>query len=80
VGRRERRFWVRSRYSPTLARARRGGNSAAFRRSRVFVSTPDVATGYAELPTGQKTNLPRLSKPYRQAELQAEIDRLLERT
>jgi PAS domain S-box-containing protein len=39
-----------------------------------------LATGYAELPSGQKTNLPRLSKPYRQADLQAEIARLLERS
>jgi PAS domain S-box-containing protein len=38
-----------------------------------------LATGYAELPSGQKSNLPRLSKPYRQADLQAEIARLLER-
>ena len=36
-----------------------------------------LATGYADLPNHEKTNLPRLSKPYRQAQLQAEIDRLL---
>jgi CheY-like chemotaxis protein len=36
-----------------------------------------LATGYADLPTAQKSNLPRLSKPYYQAQLQAEIDRLL---
>jgi CheY-like chemotaxis protein len=42
---------------------------------------PDIpillATGYAELPAGQTPSLPRLSKPYRQAELQAEIAKLL---
>jgi PAS domain S-box-containing protein len=37
-----------------------------------------LATGYADLPTAQQSNLPRLSKPYHQAQLQAEIDRLLE--
>ena len=37
-----------------------------------------LATGYADLPTAHKSNLPRLSKPYLQAQLQAEIDRLLE--
>ena len=36
-----------------------------------------LATGYADLPNHEKTDLPRLSKPYRQAQLQAEIDRLL---
>jgi CheY-like chemotaxis protein len=42
---------------------------------------PDIpillATGYAELPAGPTPSLPRLSKPYRQAELQAEIAKLL---
>jgi CheY-like chemotaxis protein len=42
---------------------------------------PDVpvllATGYADLESGQMTDLPRLSKPYRQAQLQHAIDRLL---
>jgi len=37
-----------------------------------------LATKYANLPTAQQSNLPRLSKPYHQAQLQAEIDRLLE--
>ena len=36
-----------------------------------------LATGYADLPTAQKSNLPRLSKPYLQAQLLAEINRLL---
>ena len=36
-----------------------------------------LTTGYADLPNGQKTYLPLLSKPYDQAQLQAEIRRLL---
>jgi signal transduction histidine kinase/DNA-binding response OmpR family regulator len=36
-----------------------------------------LATGYADLPAGQKSNLPRLSKPYHQSQLQTEIERLL---
>lgn len=38
-----------------------------------------LTTGYADLPNGRKTELPLLSKPYDQAQLQAEISRLLER-
>ena len=38
-----------------------------------------LATGYADLPAGQMPNLPRLAKPYQQAQLRAEIERLLER-
>jgi signal transduction histidine kinase len=38
-----------------------------------------LTTGYADLPNGQKTDLPRLSKPYHQEQLRAEIDRLLSR-
>jgi CheY-like chemotaxis protein len=37
-----------------------------------------LTTGYADLPNGQKTHLPLLSKPYDQEQLQAEISRLLE--
>jgi len=37
-----------------------------------------LVTGYADLPAAQKTILPRLSKPYQQAQLRAEINRLLE--
>lgn len=37
-----------------------------------------LATGYAELPSGQNSDLPRLSKPYHQAELREQINRLLE--
>jgi CheY-like chemotaxis protein len=36
-----------------------------------------LATGYADLPAGQKSDLPRLTKPYMQDTLRAEIDRLL---
>jgi signal transduction histidine kinase len=36
-----------------------------------------LATGYADLPNNEKTDLPRLSKPYHQAQLQAEISKLL---
>jgi CheY-like chemotaxis protein len=36
-----------------------------------------LATGYTDLPAGQKVDLPRLSKPYMQAELRDQIDRLL---
>jgi PAS domain S-box-containing protein len=37
-----------------------------------------LATGYADLPVGKLANIPRLSKPYQQAQLQAEIERLLD--
>ena len=37
-----------------------------------------LATGYADLPAGRLTNLPRLAKPYQQAQLQAEIEKLLD--
>lgn len=36
-----------------------------------------LATGYAELPPGLACELPRLGKPYRQAELAAEIAKML---
>jgi signal transduction histidine kinase/CheY-like chemotaxis protein len=38
-----------------------------------------LATGYADLPAGQTSDLPRLSKPYHQSQLQSEIERLLAR-
>ncbi len=38
-----------------------------------------LATGYADLPSGQKSDLPRISKPYLQEQLRVEIGRLLER-
>ena len=38
-----------------------------------------LATGYADLPAGTRASLPRLSKPYQQAQLQTEIEKLLER-
>jgi signal transduction histidine kinase/CheY-like chemotaxis protein len=36
-----------------------------------------LATGYADLPEGAATDLPRLAKPYHQAQLRQEVDRLL---
>ena len=36
-----------------------------------------LATGYADLGADQNPDLPRLAKPYHQAQLQMEIDRLL---
>jgi signal transduction histidine kinase/CheY-like chemotaxis protein len=38
-----------------------------------------LATGYADLPAGQASDLPRLAKPYRQEALKAKIDTLLHR-
>jgi signal transduction histidine kinase/CheY-like chemotaxis protein len=38
-----------------------------------------LATGYADLPAGQKSDLPRLSKPYHQSQLQSQIEKLLGR-
>jgi CheY-like chemotaxis protein len=37
-----------------------------------------LATGFTDLPASKLTNLPRLSKPYQQAQLQAEIEKLLD--
>ena len=37
-----------------------------------------LATGYTDLPTSKLANLPRLAKPYQQAQLQAEIEKLLD--
>ena len=36
-----------------------------------------LATGYADLPSGTTTDLPRLAKPYQQADLATQIARLL---
>jgi CheY-like chemotaxis protein len=36
-----------------------------------------LATGYAELPPGVDIDLPRLAKPYHQAQLAAEIGKVL---
>ncbi len=38
-----------------------------------------LATGYADLPSGTTTDLPRLAKPYQQAELASQLSRLLGR-
>jgi PAS domain S-box-containing protein len=37
-----------------------------------------LATGYTDLPASKLAHLPRLSKPYQQAQLQAEIEKLLD--
>jgi CheY-like chemotaxis protein len=37
-----------------------------------------LATGYADLPEGEATDLPRLAKPYKQEELAAYLSRMLE--
>ncbi|MGV8855151.1 MAG: response regulator [Devosia sp.] len=37
-----------------------------------------LATGYSELPSGTQTDLPRLSKPYQQADLAAQLQQLLD--
>ncbi len=37
-----------------------------------------LATGYVDLEEGEQLDLPRLTKPYDQAQLRSEIDRLLE--
>jgi CheY-like chemotaxis protein len=36
-----------------------------------------LASGYAELPPGSKVDLPRISKPFRQEQLQSEISKLI---
>jgi hypothetical protein len=38
-----------------------------------------LATGYADLSAGHSLKIPRLSKPYLQAQLQEHVDRLLSR-
>lgn len=56
-----------------------GGQLASALRS----THPDLpillATGYAELPPGTEIDLPRLSKPYDQQQLEREIAKLLDR-
>jgi CheY-like chemotaxis protein len=37
-----------------------------------------LASGYTDLPASKLANLPRLSKPYQQSQLQAEIEKLLD--
>jgi signal transduction histidine kinase len=37
-----------------------------------------LATGYADIPTGQDLDIPRLAKPYRRHDLQALLGRILE--
>lgn len=38
-----------------------------------------LATGYADLPTGEEVDLPRLPKPYQQAELASQLELILAR-
>ena len=54
------------------------GTELAERARRLQPQLPILlATGYADLPSGQKSDLPRLSKPYMQETLKTELDRLL---
>jgi hypothetical protein len=36
-----------------------------------------LATGYADLPSGTTTDLPRLAKPYQQSDLAHQLSKLL---
>ncbi|WP_299742550.1 PAS domain-containing protein [Devosia sp.] len=54
------------------------GVELATRARELYPELPILlATGYADLPSGTTTDLPRLSKPYQQAELAAHLSRLL---
>lgn len=54
------------------------GAQLALEARRLFPNLPILlATGYAEMPKGVSIELPRLGKPYSQAELAREIGRLL---
>ena len=54
-----------------------GTELAAIAQSRRPSLPVLLATGYADLPNNQKSTLPRLSKPYLQSQLMAELNRLL---
>jgi CheY-like chemotaxis protein len=50
------------------------GSELACQIGQHWPSLPIIlATGYAELPNGEETGLPRLAKPYLQSELAAQI-------
>src|SRR5262249_7046033 len=50
------------------------GSELARQIRQIWPSLPVIlATGYAELPNGEDPGLPRLSKPYRQEDLAAQI-------
>jgi CheY-like chemotaxis protein len=50
------------------------GTELARQVKQLWPSLPVIlATGYAELPNGEDPGLPRLSKPYVQAEMAAQI-------
>ena len=54
------------------------GVELAAKARELFPNLPILlATGYADLPSGTTTDLPRLAKPYQQAELAAHLSRLL---
>jgi hypothetical protein len=61
---------------PGVKRRQVDGRTGGDRTGRMPV-VYNLATGYADLPNNEKTDLPRLSKPYHQAQLQAEISKLL---
>jgi CheY-like chemotaxis protein len=60
------------------------GMTGAVLAAQLRLRAPDLpiilATGYAEMEDGQKLDLPRLAKPYTQAQLALEIARLLAAT
>ena len=54
------------------------GVELAGRIRELFPNLPILlATGYADLPPGQKSDLPRLTKPYAQDSLRKAVDQLL---
>jgi signal transduction histidine kinase len=57
------------------------GTELARQIRQIWPSLPVIlATGYAELPNGEDPGLPRLGKPYVQAELAAQIAKVLSET
>lgn len=54
------------------------GVELANRAREFFPDLPILlATGYADLPSGTENDLPRLAKPYQQADLATQLSRLL---
>ncbi len=57
------------------------GAELARRAREIYPRLPVLlATGYADLPDSAGADLPRLTKPYGQTQLAAELARLLPRT
>ena len=55
------------------------GAELAERVRQIYPAMPILlATGYAELPSGQKSDLPRIAKPYLQEQLRTQVSLLLE--